>query len=257
MKLKIISLLSSLILIAGNLSATTPFSFANETLTYDVIYKWGLINKVAGYATMTLRNDGKFYRTAVYARNASWANRVYTLRDTLTSTITKGDFYPVSYTFAAHEKGNYKKDVLTFHRNGNTFSADAVRYKRKKNDETTKTSTIHLEAEGMTVDMLGSFFYLRSLDFDSMAEGESVSVNIFSGTKKENLKITYKGRRSVKINKNEYPAYYITFTFTHNGVESSDPISGWISTASQRIPLKIKGSLAVGAVQAIYTGQVF
>lgn len=36
----------------------------------------------------------------------------------------------------------------------------------------------------MTVDMLSSFFYLRTLDFDSMKSGDSQTVNIFSGSKK-------------------------------------------------------------------------
>ena len=104
------------------------------------------------------------------------------------------DFIPVSYTYIAHENGKYKKDVLHFRHDGNTFYADAVRYKRKATGGPMTTSTIQLEAQGMTVDMLSSFFYLRTLDFDNMSVGQNVVVNIFSGSKKEKLKITYKGK---------------------------------------------------------------
>nr|WP_303330646.1 DUF3108 domain-containing protein [uncultured Duncaniella sp.] len=87
-------------------------SLVDETLTYDVIYKWGFINKVAGYATMSLRNDGDLYRASVYAQNAPWANSIYMLRDTLYTTMTKSGLYPVKYVYIAHEQGKYKKDIL-------------------------------------------------------------------------------------------------------------------------------------------------
>ena len=243
-----------LIAIVPNAGASNPVSLLDETLTYDVIYKWGFINKVAGYATMSLRNDGNLYRASVFAENAPWANSIYMLRDTLYTTMTKEGYYPVSYTYIAHENGKYKKDVLTFHRDGNTFTADAVRYKRKIEGEPLTCSTIHLEAQGMTVDMLSSFFYLRTLDFPNMKKGQSVTVNIFSGSKKEKLKITYMGTQNVSLNGRSFPSYYINFTFTRRGVESSAPISGWISTDGQRIPLKVEGKLPVGKVRALYTG---
>ena len=243
-----------LIAIVPNAGASNPVSLLDETLTYDVIYKWGFINKVAGYATMSLRNDGNLYRASVFAENAPWANSIYMLRDTLYTTMTEERYYPVSYTYIAHENGKYKKDVLTFHRDGNTFTADAVRYKRKIEGEPLTSSTIHLEAQGMTVDMLSSFFYLRTLDFPNMKKGQSVTVNIFSGSKKEKLKITYMGTQNVSLNGRSFPSYYINFTFTRRGVESSAPISGWISTDGQRIPLKVEGKLPVGKVRALYTG---
>lgn len=255
MKSKFFSALAGAILFSvSGMTAANPVSLLDETLTYDVIYKWGFINKVAGYATMSLKNDGDLYKASVFAENAPWANSIYMLRDTLYTTMTKDGLYPVTYTYIAHENGKYKKDVLHFQRQGNTFSAEAVRYKRKVAGEPMTSSTLHLEAQGMTVDMLSSFFYLRTLDFDNMKKGQSITLNIFSGSKKEKLKITYMGRQNVKLDGVTYPTYYINFTFTRKGVESSDPISGWISTDSQRIPLKVEGSLPVGKVRALYTG---
>lgn len=228
-------------------------SLADETLTYDVIFKWGFINKVAGYATMSLRNDGPYYRASVFAENAPWANSIYMLRDTLYTTMTRDHFYPVSYTFIAHENGKYKKDVLSFSHSGDTFSAKAVRYKKPKKGEMSQ-STIELEAQGMTVDMLSSFFYLRTLDFDKMGNGGKKTVNIFSGSKKEKLKITFLGRQQIAVNGNKFDTFYINFTFTRNGTESSAPIKGWITADDRRIPLRVEGKLPVGKVRALYTG---
>lgn len=227
---------------------------ANETLTYDVMYKWGFINKVAGYATMSLRSEGDVYRGSVYAQNAPWANSIYMLRDTLYTTMTKEGLYPQKYVYIAHEEGKYKKDVVTFHHSGNTFTADAVRYKRAGEGEPLTSSKIELEAQGMTVDMLSAFFYLRTLDFPSMKKGQSQTVNIFSGSKKELLTITYLGKQKVQVGDAKLQTFYINFSFTRHGKESSAPIAGWITADSRRIPVKIEGQLPVGKVRAIYTG---
>lgn len=138
-------------------SAQSQAVLVNETLTYDVIYKWGFINKVAGYATMSLRDEGDCYKATVYAENAPWANSIYMLRDTLYTTFTKVGLYPLEYTYIAHEAGKYKKDVLEFSHNGDVFTANVQRFKQSSPKEPVVKSTKHLEANGMTVDMLSAF----------------------------------------------------------------------------------------------------
>lgn len=257
-RLFFITLLLSIMLPSVGLRAQNhqdaTITLVDESLTYDIIYKWGFINKVAGHATLSLRNDGDLYRASLYGQNAPWANSIYKLRDTLYTTMTKQGLYPVKYVYIAHEEGKYKKDIVDFTRSGNEFSAECIRYKRKGDSGPMSSSTIHLEAEGMTVDMLSSFFYLRTLDFENMKKGESITVNIFSGTKKEKLKITYKGLGKVNVNGENLPSYMINFTFTRKGKQSSAPIAGWISADSRRIPLKVEGQLPVGKVRAVYTG---
>lgn len=256
MRQTIILLLLGLTLSVPAVSGETPkhVSLAEETLTYDVIYKLGFINKVAGYATMSLRDDGDTYLASVYAQSAPWANNIYMLRDTLHSTMSKRGLYPIRYELIAHEDRKYKKDVLTFNHSGNTFTAEAVRHKRASENAPMTTSTMQLEAQGMTVDMLSSFFYLRTLDFAGMTKGQSVTVNIFSGSKTELLTISYIGKQKIEVNGEKLPVFYVNFTFTRKGKVSSDPISAWITADSHRIPVKVEGQLPVGKVRALYTG---
>ncbi|MDE5689542.1 MAG: DUF3108 domain-containing protein, partial [Duncaniella sp.] len=77
MKQKLILLLVALAGFVPVAQAANPVSLVDETLTYDVIYKWGFINKVAGYATMSLRNFGNLYLASVFAENAPLANIIY------------------------------------------------------------------------------------------------------------------------------------------------------------------------------------
>lgn len=245
-----------LTLVGSGRSAAAPVTtLADETLTYDVIYKWGFINKVAGYATMTLRNNGSTYEAALFARNAPWASSIYSLRDTLYSTMSNPGLVPQSYIYIAHENKKYKKDIVTFdHSGGSEVTATAQRFKRSAPGEPLTENTVNFEGKAPAVDMLSSFFYLRTLDFDNMKNGETSVATIFSGSKPEKLTITYQGRTTVEVNGVNLPAYKIVFTFTRKGSETSAPISGWISTDGQRIPLQVEGQLPVGKVRAVYTG---
>ena len=88
-----------------------------------------------------------------------------------------------------------------------------------------------------------------------MKKGESVKLNIFSGSKKEILTIHFKGVEMVEVQNKRLPAYHITFTFTTDGGKiSSDNMDAWISTTSNRIPLLLEGKLPVGKVRGVYSG---
>lgn len=227
-----------------------------ETLHYKVLYKWGLVHKQAGTATITLSRSGDKYHAIATASSVSWADKFYPLRDTLKSTMNAVDLSPLRYERLAHEDGKYSRDLLNITRTGNTFSTTAHRWRRKKGESQVSEAFTHLSAQGMTVDLLSSFFYLRSLQFFTMNPGTQTKLNIFSGKKKELLSITYKGLTTLKINGSDRQAYKVVFTFTTDGKKaSSDPIEAWISTEGQNIPLKLVGKLKIGQVQCLYTGK--
>lgn len=231
-------------------------TLSNEALTYKVMFKWGLINKQAGHGTLYLRDEGNRYVSTLYAQSEPWADKFYKVRDTLSTIMSKPDMLPTKYERIAHEGGKYSHDIVNFTKKGSTVSGDCHRYRRNKNDTETSYVNISLQADGPTVDLVSSFYYLRTLNFKSFQPGTQKVINIFSGRRKELLKITYHGTESLKLDKKEHKAYYVTFTFTSDGKkETSDPIKAWISADNRLIPLKLIGKLKVGSVQILYTGK--
>ncbi len=242
------------ILMACTAVCASAFSPSNETLNYKVMYKWGLIHKQAGTATITLRPGGAGYKAVATAKSAPWADKIYRLRDTL-RTEMKHTFAPVKYERIAHEDGKFSHDLLTFTQSGQTVKAHCQRWRKKKSEQSANYATTDLSASGMTLDIFSSFYYLRALPFPTMNPGTTKRVNIFSGKKKELLTFTYAGITTLKINGKEYQTYKVTFTFTSDGKkQTSDPIEAWVSTEPSRIPLKLIGKLKIGQVQCIYTG---
>lgn len=234
--------------------SSSALSLGNETLNYKVMYKWGLIHKQAGTAAITLRKSGSGYKAVTTAKSAPWADRIYRLRDTL-HTEMDSRFIPHRYERLAHEDGKFSHDLLVFKHSGNNVTAHCQRWRKKKNDKTASYATLDLSAQGVTLDIFSSFYYLRSLPFATMNPGTTKRVNVFSGKKKELLTFTYKGITKLKIDGKEVDTYKVVFTFTSDGKkQTSDPIEAWVSTTANHIPLKLIGKLKIGQVQCIYTG---
>ena len=247
---KISALLTALVMLCGaNANAAATTKFANESLNYEIVYHWGLIWKHAASATLSLSNNGNYYNTSLMARTVSWADKVDKVRDTLTCRIAKDGLRPEQYIKTAHEGKHFSKDVVDYSYVDNTSTANCTVVRKDK-----ETKHVTLQAPGQAYDMLSVFYYLRSLDFDSMKANGSVKTTIFSGRRKENLTVTYVGEENIKLrDKSTHNSHHVTFKFTQDGKKkSSDDIHCWISTDNAHIPLMIKGSVSVGEVRVYY-----
>lgn len=243
--------LLALLMIAAMCSAMRAFTLPDETLHYVVTYKWGLINKDAGDATLSLRNRGTDYVMTLTARSKPWADKIYRVRDTLTSIVEKDGFRPKRYVKAAHEDGKYMLDVIDYRREG-TKTHGAASFLRIRKGKNVKTDRM-LAAEGEAFDMLSIFYYIRKLDFSAMKPGQKIRSTVFSGTKSETVTITFHGKEKVKPRRRaEEDAYKITFTFTTDGKKkSSDDMQAWISVDPSHKVLQIIGKLPVGQVRVV------
>ena len=230
--------------------ASADTKFADETLHYVITYKWGLITKDSGDATLSLKNQGSKYYIKLTGKTKPWADGMFRVRDTLISVMDKSKFRPLSYSKMAHEGGKYAKDVIEYSYSGKNVSGKATKYREKKG--TTKTENLELSAEGDTFDMLSVFYWLRTIDPATLPIGQKVTATLFSGSHEETVKIWKVGEQTIKMRDGtKREAWHIKFTFTSKGgKKTSDDIDAWISKDAQRIPLEIKGSLPLGHVCA-------
>lgn len=250
----ILTLISALLLFLGSVSAAGAqnSSIPTETLSYKVMFKWGLINKKAGWARLSYTPNGATAYAVLHAGSEPWADKIYYLRDTLTSTIDTRTMTPNYYERVANEDGKYSRDVVKFTRNGQNISASTERYRRAKPGAELKTTTGTLEAQGVTVDMVSAFYYVRTMPFDRMETGQQRIINIFSAKKKERLTITYQGRETIKIDGKSYDTYHIRFRFTTEGSKkSSDDIDTWVEVAEPHRPVKLEGRLKIGKIMCL------
>ncbi len=240
-----------LLFAAMAIGAYANHTFTDETVRYKVMYKWGLINKQAGTATITLRDRGDHYSAQLTARSEPWADRFYSVRDTLNGLIMKDGFRPTFYEKIAHEGGELKHDIVRFSYSGSQVTGMCSRRVVKKGKETVNKK-LTLQSSGTTVDMLSSFYYMRALPFDKWSKGQQHTITIFSGKRKEALTLKYHGIETVKVEGKSYQCYHITFIFTGDGgKKTSDDMDAWITTDSRRTAVQLEGKLPVGKVRCI------
>ena len=113
-----------------------------EKLKYVVTYKWGLINKEAGDAILTLNDRGNYYDIKMTAKSHPWADKVFMVRDTLVTKVRKEGFKPEQYHKAAYEGGKYSLDIVDFRYEGSKVKGhcERIRDKKGKERDTPKTS---------------------------------------------------------------------------------------------------------------------
>lgn len=229
-------------------------SFSNETLRYVISYKWGLIHKDAGEATLSLRHNGSNYEVMLAAKTKPWADKIYQVRDTLKGTIRIKDLKPLSYTKITHEKDKYARDEIKYSHTGNSTIGKTKKIRNKKGSNIITENS--LSATGPVYDMLSIFYYLRQLDYAQLSKNKIYTATIFSGNKKETIKIKSLGLEKIKLkDKSEKEAYHIKFNFTSSGgKKSSDDIDTWISTDTSHYPLYLVGRLPIGEVRAYFLG---
>ncbi|MBO5780746.1 MAG: DUF3108 domain-containing protein [Muribaculaceae bacterium] len=245
------NLLATFIFIVAAASAAYADIPMGESLNYRVMFKWGLVNKQAGHANISTSSlNDSLFRAELIAASEKWADMFFKVRDTLRGNIDLHSCEPSLYEKITHEGGEYKFDRITYERNGNHVVGKGHRIHQKKPSKPITNREVLHEADGFTLDMLSSFYFMRSIRYDVMTPGDSIVTNIFSGSAKEELTITYVGQEDVEIDDTLYPTYHIRFRFTDDGGKvSSDDMDAWISSEPSKIPLKLEGKLVVGKVQ--------
>lgn len=246
-------IVASLFFIAALAFGTDAFcsspDFSHEDLHYKVMYKWGLINKQAGRATLSIRVSGDQYVARLIAHSEPWADKFYCVRDTLNGVMERDGLRPLFYEKIAHEGAEDKHDTVKFIYEGNKVTGHTTRKVVKKGTLKRDDSNV-MEAVGLTVDMLSSFYVMRSLPFDTWSPGHRETLTIFSGKTKETLTFQYHGVERAQVGDKFYQCHHITFIFTGDGgKKTSDDMDAWITTSPARVPVLLEGKLPVGKVK--------
>ena len=100
-------------------------------------------------------------------------------------------------------------------------------------------------------DMISSFYYMRSIDFAHLKENDSIDVNMFFDGKMNPIKLVILSRETIKTNFGHINTIKIRPLVQKGRVfKDEENVTLWISDDLNKIPVKIKASLLVGAAKA-------
>ncbi len=188
--------------------------------------------------------------SALDFKTTSFFDKIYKIRDTLYSYLDT-DLYPVYHKRTVNE-GNtsYLEHIFFLKRNGDETEARI----RRETKTTVKLDTI-MKSEAPGYDLLSIFAFARTLDYSTLKLNESFSLSTFVGRSLVNIKVRYKGQSIIEKTDNlKYNTFRLEVDIVDEAFSSAkNAMEIWISNDSNRIPIKMKAKLKIGAAEVFLT----
>lgn len=225
-----------------------------QSLTYDVVFHWGMIWKSAATVSYSYHPSGETATLKMVATTKSWAETFHRTRDTITCKVRTAGIRPIQYREKVHEGKNPKISWtnIDYKWSGVNVSAHSTSM-NAKGESTDNTFT----ASGNTYDVLSMLYMVQQLDFSGLSKDTPYTATLI-GRSKQTLTLQYVGDEEIKMrNKNKYQAHHVTLKFQNvtNKKANNAPIDVWISTDGQNIPLMVRAKISVGEIRCYCNGK--
>ncbi|POS00956.1 DUF3108 domain-containing protein [Flavobacterium croceum] len=205
---------------------------------------YGLVT--AGYATLELKEENKFGKKVFHAIGNGYTTGMtklfFKVKDNYESYFDKVTGKPYQFVREIDEGGYTKNQEGFFNQDKNT-----ILVKDYKNN-TSKTFSTPENIQ----DIVSTFYYLRNHpNVDKLKVGESIAVDMFFDDETYKFKLKFMGRESIDTKFGEAKALIFRPLVQSGRVfKEEESLTVWISDDDNKIPLRIKASLAVGSLKA-------
>ncbi len=200
----------------------------------------------AGYATLEVKdasvNNKKVFHAIGKGYTTGLSKLFFKVEDNYETYIDKSTGNPYQFVRKIDE-GGYKKDQEGFF-NRNTDKVTVKDYRKK----TEKTFPVPENAQ----DILSTFYYLRNHPtINRLKVGESIAIDMFFDDETTKFKLKFMGREDIKTKFGTIPTMiFRPFVQAGRVFKEQESLTVWISDDANKIPVRIKASLAVGSLKA-------
>nr|WP_315176047.1 DUF3108 domain-containing protein [uncultured Flavobacterium sp.] len=205
---------------------------------------YGFVN--AGYATMEVKdasiNNKKVFHVVGKGYTTGMSRFFFKVDDLYESYIDRETGNPYQFVRKINE-GGYTKNQEGFF----TPAANKILVKDYKH-KTENTFSIPKN----TQDIMSTFYYLRNYpNIDKIKPGESVSIDMFFDDETTKFKLKFIGREDITT-KFGVVSTMIFRPLVQSGrvFKEQESLTVWISDDENKLPIRIKASLAVGSIKA-------
>lgn len=240
-------LLFLLFIAVTGFSTRTQSSFeAGEFVKLRIHY--GVLN--AGYATLEVKdavvNNKKVFHAVGKGYTTGMSRFFFKVDDTYESFFDKETGLPYRFVRKIDE-GGYTKNMEGFF----DQESDKVLVKDYK-----AGSNKSFNVADKTQDVMSMFYYLRNHpNIDNLKVGEFVAVNMFFDEEVSQFRLKFVGRENVATKYGLIPSMIFKPLVQSGRVfKEQESVTVWISADQNKIPVRIKASLAVGAIKADLDG---
>jgi hypothetical protein len=237
---KIIYILS--VFISISTFSQTPAFKTGEHLKYRLSYSNFF---TAGYATMDVKKakhkGNPSFHVIGKGKTTGMINWFFKVRDNYETYFEKETLLPYRFIRQIDEGGYTKDKEILF--NQETHQATVL------NKENKKMKTF--ETEKGVQDLLSSLYYMRNQDISNFKIGDEISLPIFLDEEIMYMKLRFLGREKIDTKFGEIKAAkFMPLVASDRVFKDEESVIVWVSDDVNKIPLRIKASLAVGSLRA-------
>jgi hypothetical protein len=235
-------------LIAILLLFTACNAFSQSSFNTGEYFKfrihYGIVN--AGYASLevkdAVRNNKKVHHVVGKGYTTGMTKFFFKVDDTYESYFDKVSGQPYQAVRKIDEGGYERHQEAFFNQANNT-----VTVKDRRNNKQ-KTYSVSENVQ----DVVSTFYYLRNHpSVDKMKVGESITVDMFFDDEVIKFKLKFIGREDLKTKFGTVPTMIFRPMVQSGRVfKEEESLTVWISDDDNKVPLRIKASLAVGSLKA-------
>ncbi len=210
-----------------------------EKVEYRVHY--GFINaaeaKVEIGKNVTVVNNKPCFRINVHGRTVGPFDLISRVRDTWRSYVDTNTILPHKFERSIQENKYRKEETVDFN-----HSKD-IAISTVKNESKTYhvPNNIH--------DIVSGYFFLRTVNFDKVAEGEVIEVPTFFDGEVYKLRVRYVGKDVIKTKFGKTKVLRLNPLIPDNKLfKGEGALKLWISDDANKIPLKVEVELWIGSL---------
>ena len=200
----------------------------------------------AGYATLEVKNefysDNPVFHIKGFGETVGLSRLFFKVEDYYESYIDKNSNLPYKFIRKINEGGYTKDKTIEF----NHEDQKAIVNNKKKGTETT------FDTDPDVHDMISSFYYLRNfLDTKNLEVGDESALTMFFDEENYKFKLRFLGRDTLRTKFGKVQCLMFRPVVLAGRVfKEQESLTIWVSDDDNKIPLRIKASLAVGSIKA-------
>ncbi len=208
---------------------------------------YGLVT--AGYATLEVTQDQaneNAYHIKGFGETTGLSRLFFKVEDYYETKVDKTTALPYQFIRKIDEGGHTKNKVIDFDQEARM----AYVHDKKRNKEH------EIKTPGDVQDMVSTFYYLRNaLDVASLKVGDEAEVTMFFDEENYPFKLRFLGRDQINTKFGKVDALmFRPLVLAGRVFKEQESLTVWVSDDNNKIPLRIKASLAVGSIKADLDG---
>ncbi|HHP7241002.1 MAG TPA: DUF3108 domain-containing protein [Cyclobacteriaceae bacterium] len=190
-------------------------------------------------------NGRPCYKIEVKGYTVGLANLFYDVEDYWGSYLDTTSILPMRFYRHISENKYRKHERVDFLHEEDS----ALVYRLDKQTKNVKEK-VKFHIPQYCQDLVSGYYYFRTLDFDDYTPGDTVSIEGFFDDKIYDFKILYLGTDEVKTKLGKINALVFAPLMEKNKIfDGRNSIKLWLSNDKNRVPLKLKAKMFVGAVE--------